>query len=62
MKNLPDNYTDKNGLTQPQGALVSIDPRNGHILAMVGAAARTASTGPAWPSASPGRPLSLSSI
>ena len=36
MKNLPDNYTDKNGLTQPQGALVSIDPRNGHILAMVG--------------------------
>lgn len=36
MKNLPDNYNDKNGLTQPQGALVSIDPKTGHILAMVG--------------------------
>lgn len=36
LKNLPDNYTDENGLTQPQGAIVSIDPKTGHILAMVG--------------------------
>ena len=36
LRQLPDNYKDENGLTQPQGALVSIDPRNGHILAMVG--------------------------
>ena len=36
LRQLPDNYTDANGLTQPQGAIVSIDPKNGHILAMVG--------------------------
>ena len=36
MDNLPSNYKDENGLTQPQAALVSIDPRNGHILAMIG--------------------------
>ena len=36
MRNLPNNYTDENGLTQPQAALVSIDPKTGHILAMVG--------------------------
>lgn len=36
LRHLPDNYTDEKGLTQPQGALVSIDPKNGHILAMVG--------------------------
>lgn len=36
LRQLPDNYKDENGLTQPQGAIVSIDPRNGHILAMVG--------------------------
>ncbi|MCH4178271.1 MAG: penicillin-binding protein 1A [Megasphaera sp.] len=36
LRRLPDNYTDEKGLTQPQGALVSIDPKNGHILAMVG--------------------------
>lgn len=36
MRNLPDNYTDENGLTQPQAAIVSIDPKTGHILAMVG--------------------------
>lgn len=34
--NLPDFYTDANGLRQPQGAIVAIDPHNGHILAMVG--------------------------
>lgn len=34
--NLPDFYTDANGLRQPQGAVVAIDPHNGHILAMVG--------------------------
>ncbi|KMO86464.1 penicillin-binding protein [Megasphaera cerevisiae DSM 20462] len=36
LRQLPDNYKDKNGLTQPQVAIVSIDPKNGHILAMVG--------------------------
>ena len=36
MRNLPNNYTDENGLTQPQAAVVSIDPKTGHILAMVG--------------------------
>lgn len=36
MRDLPDNYTDANGLIQPQGALVSIDPQTGYILAMVG--------------------------
>lgn len=36
LQQLPDNYTDDKGLTQPQGALVSIDPQTGHILAMVG--------------------------
>lgn len=33
---LPTFYTDKNGLQQPQGALLALDPHNGHILAMVG--------------------------
>lgn len=36
MRNLPNNYTDENGLTQPQAAIVSIDLKTGHILAMVG--------------------------
>ena len=36
LRDLPDNNTDANGLTQPQGALVSIDPQTGYILAMVG--------------------------
>lgn len=36
MRNLPNNYADENGLTQPQAAIVSIDPKTGHILAMVG--------------------------
>ena len=36
MQNLPDYYTDENGLHQPQGALISINPHNGHIIAMVG--------------------------
>ena len=35
-QNLPTFFTDGNGLIQPQGALVSIDPHNGHIKAMVG--------------------------
>ncbi|MCI5836665.1 MAG: PBP1A family penicillin-binding protein [Veillonellaceae bacterium] len=34
--NLPDYYTDENGLLQPQGAIVAINPHNGYILAMVG--------------------------
>lgn len=36
MKELPDFYTDDNGLQQPQGALVAINPHNGYIVAMVG--------------------------
>lgn len=33
---LPDFYTDDNGLVQPQGAIVAINPHTGGILAMVG--------------------------
>lgn len=33
---LPTYYNDANGLTQPQGALVAIDPKTGYIKAMVG--------------------------
>ena len=33
---LPNYYTDDNGLKQPQGALVAIDPTTGYIKAMVG--------------------------
>lgn len=36
MSNLPTFRTDGNGVKQPQGALVAIDPRTGHIKAMVG--------------------------
>lgn len=36
LRHLPDNYRDSNGLLQPQAAIVSIDPKTGHILAMVG--------------------------
>ncbi|WP_301859721.1 transglycosylase domain-containing protein [uncultured Megasphaera sp.] len=36
LRQLPDNYKDDKGLTQPQGAIVSLDPKTGHILAMVG--------------------------
>lgn len=36
MGNLPNYYSDKNGLQQPQGALVAINPHNGYIVAMVG--------------------------
>ncbi|NLM69479.1 MAG: PBP1A family penicillin-binding protein [Firmicutes bacterium] len=36
LNGLPTGYVDSSGLTQPQGALVAIDPRNGHIRAMVG--------------------------
>ncbi|MCR5175449.1 MAG: penicillin-binding protein 1A [Anaerovibrio sp.] len=35
MKNLPD-MSEANGIKQPQGALVAIDPHTGHIKAMVG--------------------------
>lgn len=34
--NLPEGYTDGNGLTQPQGALLALEPKTGYILAMVG--------------------------
>lgn len=33
---LPAGQTDSKGLRQPQGAVVSIDPTTGHIVAMVG--------------------------
>lgn len=36
MTNLPNGGVDANGLLQPQGALVAIDPHNGYIKAMVG--------------------------
>lgn len=36
MQLLPNYYTDANGIAQPQGALVAIDPTNGYIKAMVG--------------------------
>ncbi len=36
MQKLPSVRIDSNGLQQPQGALVAIDPRTGYIKAMVG--------------------------
>lgn len=36
MKHLPAVRTDSNGIKQPQGALVAIDPHTGYIKAMVG--------------------------
>ena len=36
MSNLPTYKTDANGIKQPQGALVAIDPHTGYIKAMVG--------------------------
>ena len=36
MRELPVMSVDKNGLQQPQGALVSIDTHNGYVKAMVG--------------------------
>ena len=36
LKDVPIAKTDKNGLHQPQAALLAVDPRNGHIKAMIG--------------------------
>ncbi len=36
MQQLPNYYTDANGLQQPQGALVAIEPGTGYVKAMVG--------------------------
>lgn len=36
LQSLPNYHSDENGLTQPQGALVAINPHNGYIVAMVG--------------------------
>ncbi len=36
MQQLPTSRTDENGIKQPQGALVAIEPHTGHIKAMVG--------------------------
>jgi len=44
LKYLPDYYKDDYQLTQPQVALVAVDPTNGYIKAMIGDAARTNST------------------
>lgn len=33
---LPEDYTDANGIVQPQGAVVAIEPKTGYIRAMVG--------------------------
>ena len=33
---LPEYYTDANGIVQPQGAIVAIEPKTGYIRAMVG--------------------------
>lgn len=33
---LPEYYTDDNGMIQPQGAIVAIEPKTGYIRAMVG--------------------------
>lgn len=33
---LPNEYTDANGIVQPQGAIVAIEPKTGYIRAMVG--------------------------
>ena len=35
-ENLPNDYTDANGIQQPQGAIVALDPKTGYIKAMVG--------------------------
>jgi len=36
MQKLPSGKNDANGIKQPQGALIAIDPHTGHIKAMVG--------------------------
>ena len=36
MKGLPNGKKDANGVQQPQGALVAIDPHTGYVKAMVG--------------------------
>ncbi len=36
MQQLPNYYTDANGLQHPQGALVAIEPATGYVKAMVG--------------------------
>ena len=36
LANLPDYYVDSNGIQQPQGAIVAIDPKTGYVKAMVG--------------------------
>ncbi len=33
---LPQDYTDVNGIVQPQGAIVAVEPKTGYIRAMVG--------------------------
>ncbi len=33
---LPEDYTDANGIVQPQGAIVAVEPKTGYIRAMVG--------------------------
>ena len=33
---LPEYYTDENGIVQPQGSIVAVEPKTGYIRAMVG--------------------------
>ena len=35
-QDLPEGFKDENGLTQPQGAVLALEAKTGHILAMVG--------------------------
>ncbi|NLJ81294.1 MAG: penicillin-binding protein 1A [Firmicutes bacterium] len=36
LESLPDGETDENGITQPQGALIALDPHTGYVKALVG--------------------------
>ncbi|HKM38947.1 MAG TPA: penicillin-binding protein 1A [bacterium] len=36
LESLPEGETDENGITQPQGALIALDPYTGYIKALVG--------------------------
>ena len=40
-KYMPKGEKDSQGITQPQGALVAIDPATGHIKALIGRVGET---------------------
>lgn len=62
MKHLPGYYTDGKKLTQPQMALVAVDPHNGYVKAMIGGRGRISSTVLLLQYVSPVLPSSLLSI